>query len=403
MIEIVRIALNNLRVHRLRSALTVIGVTIGAGAVVLLVGIGIGLQESITTYFSSQANMIYVEKTAPIGANAAKDLKDSDVRALVAPGRAPNIADATPVITGPNFVRYGSKVYTGNLRASETRFLYLAHREVIAGDFYTDRDVQNAAPVVVLGSKAVTALFDGDPDASIGKKVVIGRTPFTVIGALRSNGEDDDSLAMPISAARAYLVGRTDVINRIIVRAVSVDQVESAGAEITEILSDRHDIRTPEAVDFSQLAFLPFIERARDRFTQVALNCAVVAGLALLIGAVGVANIMLVSVTERTREIGIRRAVGARRHNILVQFLVEAAVLTGIGGLAGVVLGAILTLMSGPAIDSILFREGLWSGTISVTAMVIAFFVSLIVGVLAGIYPANHASRQDPIEALRYE
>lgn len=396
-------ALNNLRVHRLRSALTLLGVATGVAAVVLLVGLGVGLQESVSRYFANQATQIVVRETTPLGASTIKRLKDSDVRALTETARPSSIADATPVVTGDAVVRYGSASFAGRLAGSRTKYVALARREVIAGTFFDDKHERDAAPVVVLGSDVVDALFAGDAGAAIGKNVLIGRTPFKVVGALRSNRQDDRDLVMPLTATRAYLVGRSDRVDKILVQAVSVEDVPAAVDEINSIMLARHNIRNPEARDFTATAWIERIELFRQELNRLAVNSGMFAALALLIGAVGVTNIMLVSVSERTREIGIRRAVGARRRAILTLFLFESAVLTGIGGILGVALGTVLTLSAGPLIDHVLDREAFWSGTLSIPAMAIAFCVSVLVGTAAGVHPARQAAAQDPIEALRYE
>lgn len=401
--DIVRVALRNLRAHRLRSGLTVVSVAIGVAAVVLSVGLGHGLRDSYRDYFATEATEIVLAKADPIALHVTKDLRDADVRALTDSRHAPSVAGATPVVTGSGLARNGSKVISARLAGSRPEYLSLARRALAAGVFYDEDQVRGAEQVVVLGSRVVDALFDGDAASSIGANVRIGRASFTVIGALRRNGFDDRDLLMPLTATRAYLVGRGDKVNKIVLRAGSMEQVPMALGEINRIMSERHDIRTPESADFRAESLLPMIDAASRTITQVAVNAAAVGALALLIGAVGVANIMLVSVGERTREIGIRRAVGARRRSVMAQFIVESVVLTGLGGAAGAVLGVILAVSSGPVLDQLVGRSGLLAAPVSPLAIAVAFGVSVLVGVAAGAYPAHRAAWQDPIEALRYE
>jgi putative ABC transport system permease protein len=402
--EVSRTALASVRAHRLRSTLTVLGVAIGVAAVVLLVAMGDGLRNGYRDFVSAQATEIILTPSTPLGNAFARRLKDADAVALADRSLAPDIAGATPVINGSRIVSHGGTAYRGELAGSLPEYRYLAHRVLVGGTFFTEQQARANSRVVVLGSKAVNALFGGDAAAAVGTTVRIERTPFTVIGALQSDGQDDSGLIMPLSTARAYLTGGADVIDKIVVRATGAEQVDAALDQTNAVMSERHGIRDPERRDFSATALETLIEQTSDFYVSLNLDCAMIAALALLVGAVGVANIMLASVTERTREIGIRRAVGARRSTILRQFLTEAAVLGGIGGVIGVAAGVGLTSVAETLVGRIYqTHPDMWTVRPSVSAAAIAFGVSVLVGLVAGTYPALHAARLPPIEALRVE
>jgi putative ABC transport system permease protein len=395
-------ALRSLCEYRLRAALTAFGIIIGVTSVMVVTNVGNGLQRGYQDYVAEAATEIVVAKAVPTGRNSARELRDADADALDDRARAPSISDVTPVITGPRIVYKDQRVYRGLVAGSLPNYLFLAHRELTAGAFFTVADQDNGARKVVLGSKIVDMLFAGDGASAVGTTVRIGRVRFTVIGTLRANGQDDRALMMPLSAARTYLIGGAGIINKVVVRATSAERVADAVNEINAIMSERHNVRSPELRDFSVVALEELVERANGFYRSLALDCWVIAGLALLVGGVGLANIMLVSVTERTREIGIRRAVGARRAAIMRQFLVEAAVLSGLGGLVGVALGAAATLLAGQIVDSLFTAHpGMYDIRVSAWSILLSGVSSVTVGILSGLCPAVRAGHITPHEALR--
>jgi len=268
------------------------------------------------------------------------------------------------------------------------------------GSFFSEGDVRTGNRVVVLGDKPVQELFRGSGAAALGQTVRIGRQSFQVVGVLTPNGLNDDVAVMPISAARSYLVGGSDTVDQIVVEASSQAAVPAAMDKVNRVLMDRHRVQNPGQKDFevhSNLELLRQYTQVSDVFT---LFLVVIAAISLLVGGIGVMNIMLVTVTERTREIGIRKAVGARRKAILKQFLVESVVLAGVGGLAGVVVGVGLSLL-GASVGASFGQFA--PPQLSVGSVVLAFSVSLCIGLFFGAYPANRAARMRPIDALRYE
>jgi putative ABC transport system permease protein len=256
----------------------------------------------------------------------------------------------------------------------------------------------------VLGSSVATYLFGDDPVAALNQTVRMNRQTFRVIGVMQSVGEPGDSVAvMPLDTARRYIFGGGDKINQIIVQATQASAVPAAQDEVIRILSDRHRIKDSANRDFE----VQSLRSRLDSFNQVlrilTLFTAAVAAISLLVGAIGVLNIMLVSVTERTREIGIRKAIGATRRAVLEQFLIESIVLAGIGGLIGVVAGVGLSALGariapsfGPTFES-------FAPAVTIPSIVVSFAISLAIGLIAGGYPANRAARLRPIEALRYQ
>jgi putative ABC transport system permease protein len=401
--EAFAIALGSLRTNRLRSALTTLGIIIGVASVIVLVGLGNGIKAGFNSSFGALGNQLIV---APItgsvpGGGPAKELRDADVSALENERKAPDIASVTPVITGTALITYNQAQFRAQVAGSTTDYLDVANRELITGRNFTSTQQRTGGRVVVLGPNAITTLFGADAGAAIDKTVRIGRSNFTVVGVVKSNGQQDDAAIMPLQAARSYLLGGADTINQMIVKAVSVAAVPAAADEITQILDQRHNIRDPAKRDFNVTALSSLLEKANQFLSFLTLFTVAIAAISLVVGGIGVANIMLVSVTERTREIGIRKAIGARRSAILKQFLIESTVLAGIGGLAGIVIGVVITLAAASVIPR--FAPNFGAPTVSPVAVVIAFAVSLFIGLAAGGYPANRASRLQPIEALRYQ
>ncbi|MDN5860631.1 MAG: ABC transporter permease [Pseudonocardia sp.] len=402
--ESARIALRGLRSNRLRSALTMLGIIIGVSAVILLVAFGNGLQSFINDAFGPLANQLTVTKSqgSVSGNGEPNDLTDNDVDALANRNKAPDILSVTPVVTGSADVQVaGGGSVRGSIIGSTADYVRVTDRELVVGEFFDEQQARSRSKVAVLGPNIVVSLFGGDAGAALGKEVRIGRTTFKVIGVAKANGQADNVAIMPLGAARAYLLGGGDTVNQIIVRATSVDRVDRAEAQITTILSDRHHIRDPDNRDFNITKLQSLLDQSSQVLSFVTLFTAAVAGISLVVGSIGVANIMLVTVTERTREIGIRKAIGARRRAILQQFLIESMMLTGIGGIIGILLGIGLAAAAGVILPAII--PNFPAPVVSIGSVILSFSVSLFIGLVAGGYPANRAARLRPIEALRYQ
>ena len=401
--DVVEMALHSLRVNHVRGALTTVGVVVGVAGIILVTGIGTGMITHVHDDFGQLSTQIEIEqaKSSQPGVDVSpRDLTDADVAALANNTLVPDAATVAPVVTGVDVIRSGAGYSSAAIEGSTTEFLRVDNRRLAAGSSFTATQARHNAPVVVLGPGPAARLFGSDPRAAIGQRVRIARTSFRVLGVLRANDHDDSMALMSLGAARRYVVGDADHVGKILVDTPSTTAVAPAVGEITDLLSARHHIADPLKRDFTVKSFTELI--AKDNQTLLYLGIFVVgaAAMSLVVGAVGIANVMLVSVTERTKEIGVRRAVGARRREITTQFLCESVVLAGMGGVCGVIVGVAVTVFAGVVIPRATPEYG--TPQVSLTATVLAFTVSVLVGVAAGIYPARRAARIPPIEALRY-
>ena len=404
--EALRIAMRGLRANRLRSALTMLGIIIGVAAVILLVALGNGLKTSVNAQLEPLANLITIVPTVgnvPGGA-APKDLIDADVAALQDPALVDQIDAVIPATTGRALIETDAWRFRANVIGSTDSWIEVNNQDMAAGSFFDEAQTRSGAKVVVLGPSVATYLFGDDPAAALNQPVRMNRQTFRVIGVMQSVGEPGDSVAvMPLDTARRYIFGGGDKINQIVVQAAQASAVPAVQDEVIRILSERHRIKDSANRDFE----VQSLRSRLDSFNQVlrilTLFTAAVAAISLLVGAIGVLNIMLVSVTERTREIGIRKAIGATRRAVLEQFLIESIVLAGLGGLIGVALGVGLSALGariapsfGPTFES-------FAPAVTIPSIVVSFGISLAIGLIAGGYPANRAARLRPIEALRYQ
>ncbi len=408
LIENIKIAFQSLGINRLRAFLTMLGIIIGVGAVVAMMSIGSGAQQSVVSSIQGiGSNLIIITPgnreseqqgfTQMLGTNKdrmslkIKDAKDLDSKATLLNG-------AVPVILSSSNVSYLNKNARISIYASSEKAKDIYNFQIATGKFYTESDVSNSANIAVIGPTVMETLF-GKTDP-IGKIIKIDGKNFTVIGTTKSKGTDqfgndqDNAVSIPITTAQNKIFGM-DYLNMILAQAKSEKDMDKATEEVTKILRRSHHLGIDELDDFtvnSQTQILDTVSSITNIFTVVISS---IAGISLLVGGIGIMNIMLVSVTERTREIGIRKAVGAKNRDILVQFLIESIVLSITGGALGIVFAVIVT--------QVLKRFTVLSTNITGFSIILALTFSTIIGLFFGIYPAMRAARLNPIEALRYE
>ena len=414
----IQVALGGLLVNKMRSALTMLGVIIGVGAVIALMSIGEGAQASITEEITSiGTNLIFVSPGAanrggPVqnAAGSATTLTYSDAEAIADPGNVPDAVAVAPQLSQNTQVIFGNANVNVSVLGTTGEYLSAYDLEVASGRFIEENDVDKRANVAVLGYQTAQDLFGGfDP---IGQKIKValpgengGRVSLTVVGVLEERGDSmigsaDDTVFVSITTAQTKLFsGRNalgePIVTRVNVVAASEGQSEAVVDQIETLLRRRHDLDPDEEADFSVMSQADMLEMMTTVTDIMTIFLGAVAGISLLVGGIGIMNIMLVSVTERTREIGIRKAVGGRKADILTQFLLEAVVLSLLGGLLGILLGV--------GLAQLVSLTGLLDSLVTLNSVLMAVGFSLAVGLFFGIYPANQAAGLNPIEALRYE
>ncbi len=395
--------------NKMRSSLTILGIVIGVSAVVFLVSFGRGHEANVTGIFESMgANAIYITSASSMtqgmsGATGSLTLEDAE--ALANPNRAPSVALVAPMTEKMAKVVYGNENRTVDIIGATPDIAQIISYPVAEGEFISDHDVRRRANVAVLGSKTSTDLF-GTEDP-IGKTIRVSGTQFEVIGVLEKKGgfigSADDFIIIPLTTMQARLLGETSVrgrpIQTIAVKAISTDQTEAAKEEVTSILRQRHNIREGKDDDFTIIDMQEILSSMRQVLGIMQVFLGSVGAISLLVGGIGIMNIMLVSVTERTREIGIRKAVGAKRRDILRQFLVEASMLSLTGGIIGLTIAALGTW----AITGVQLGPYPVKAPMSPDIVIIAISVAIFIGLASGIYPAYRAAGLDPIESLRHE
>ncbi len=415
-VESIRVALGALLANRLRAALTMLGIIIGVGAVITLMAAGAGVQRYVDEQFRGiGTNLLFVtpgnvaqnrggppDLDAAV-AGAALTLGDAD--AIADPARAPDVLRAAPELVRFARVEADGRDTTTTLRGVTVSYSAIRSWPAALGQFISDADVVGQTRVAVLGQTAVAKLFPSG-EYPIGQNVKINGLTFRVIGVASKKGgtgfgDQDDVVFVPLTTAQQYLFTSKSVsgehgVSVIYVQAVSQERMGAATEQIAAILRDRHRISFRDQDDFSVISQSDVIKVFGQITTVLTVFLGAIAGISLLVGGIGIMNIMLVSVTERTREIGIRKAVGAKRRDILSQFLIEAMTVSVMGGMAGIALGVV-----GAAIMA-RFIEG-FHPVISADAVAMATGVSAAVGLFFGLYPAWRAAKLNPIDALRYE
>jgi putative ABC transport system permease protein len=392
--ELLRLALSRLRTSRMRAALTMLGVIIGVASVVALVGVGQGTTSNITTRLAGLGtNLLTVSPTGGRGTTSTNlTLDDSSAIAKLA-----SISAVAPEISTSQTIKAGTKNETVTVVGTTVSYASVRAYEIWQGSFLTDVTVDQKLRVVVLGATTATNL--GLHASDLGTEVTIGGLPFEVIGILQAKGgtgfqNPDDQVMVPVGAVQKYFVGGESV-RSIGVSVAKADEMTTASAEITALLTERHGLSSTDTADFNVFNQTQLLDAASSISGTLTLLLGGIASISLVVGGIGIMNIMLVSVRERTREIGIRKAIGARGRDILAQFLVEALTLSLLGGLIGIAVGL--------AASAIIGQLAGWGFVFNPATVAAAVLFSLVVGVVFGVWPARQAARLDPIIALRYE
>ncbi|MFT4216342.1 MAG: ABC transporter permease [Micropruina sp.] len=405
--ETVRTAVAALNARRMRSLLTMLGILIGIAAVMLTVGLGQGAQQQITSQINALgSNMIIVSPTQGTstggfrgGGSAASTLTTADAAMLADPAVAPDIAAVAPVSTTSGSLQSASTTWTATVVGTVPDWQTVRAREVESGRFFSADELNSAQPVAVIGTTTAEELFaTGSP---IGQTVSVNSQSFTVIGVLASEGSslssnEDDTVIVPLTtfAARLSTSGSANSVSSIYLSGKDADSLSAAYQQVQTALLASHQVTTDTA-DFSVSTQASLVETATSVTGVLTLLLGGIAGISLLVGGIGVMNIMLVSVSERVREIGLRKALGATPGVIRQQFLVEAGILGTLGGLLGVGIGVLGAVILTPVLSITV--------AISVPATLLALVVSLGIGLGAGVYPATRAAKLAPIDALRSE
>ena len=401
-----KMAINSLKVNKLRSALTSLGIIIGVSAVIIMLAIGTGASKQVQANMESMgSNLLTIRSSSArtggvslgVGTRPSLTLKDANaIKKMIA-----DIDSVAPASNESKQVMYGNQNWQTTVYGTTPEYLYIKNYEVDLGRNFSFEDVKNNAKVCLIGSTVATELF-GDV-SPIDKVIRIGNVPFKVLATLKTKGssgpmDQDDLIFIPITTAQKKLFGVAfpGTVKMIVVKGQNADSLDTVEKNIEELLKQRHNIGKNQVNDFEIRNSAEFQEKMKSTVQTFAILLASIASVSLLVGGIGIMNIMLVSVTERTKEIGIRMAIGARASDIRWQFLIESFMLSMIGGLIGVATGVI----GAKSVE--FFSEGM-SISISLFSIFLSLGFSGLVGIAFGYYPAYKASLLNPIEAVRYE
>ena len=410
-------AIESLNGNKMRSGLTVLGIVIGVAAVIAMLAVGNGAQASITGSISSiGTNLLFVFKGSadgppggPGGGRGSgkndRPLTLSDAEAIADPLAAPSIAAVAPAIQGNGTITFAGENTTSTISGVTPAYSTVRNLEIAEGEFINEEHILGRMSVVVLGPETATAIF-GHSDGVVGETIRIEGQPFRIIGVLVAKGggafgSEDNSAYIPFTTAQARLIKRSslDEIDVLFVQASTAESVPLAADEISNILRQRH--RTPIGDDdFTVFTQQDFLQTFATITGVLTIFLGGIAGISLLVGGIGIMNIMLVSVTERTREIGLRKALGARKKDILLQFLTESSLLSLIGGIIGVIFGWLIAFAVGQVATA---TGNNFVPIVGTDAILLSTSFSAIIGLFFGIYPASRAASLEPVEALRYE
>lgn len=409
--ENIRLAFGSLLANKLRAILTMLGIIIGVAAVITLVSVGEGVQDVVISEFEGLGNnLLFVTPGRPdanqmTGFSGGVDLTNDDYQALADPFNVPDLARVAPLYGRPAIITRGGQEARSTVTGTTPDYTGVRDFYPVLGDFFTEQDVISAARVAVLGQSVYEQLFP-DGELPIGQTIRINNVNFRVIGLMEEKGgsgfnDQDDVVLVPLNTAqrRLFPARRPDGefrVDQILAQVISEERQDAAIAEMALALRQSRGIEFRDDDDFTILSQAEVVGALGQITGVLTTFLGVIAGISLLVGGIGIMNIMLVSVTERTREIGLRKAVGAKRRNILWQFLTEAVILSSVGGLIGLALGAAGAYLISGLSDTL-------DATVAWNSVILAILFSAAVGLFFGIYPATRAAGLNPIDALRYE
>ncbi len=400
-------AMESLTANKLRSGLTILGIIIGVAAVIAMLAVGQGAQETITGSISGiGTNLLFVfQGNQNVKIQNPKPISLSDMQAISDPFVAPDVEDVSAVIQGSVNVVFGGEKVTTTVSGITPNYQSIRNYVVTEGKLITEDQVYSRASVAVIGAGLAEKLFDRT-DGIVGETIRVEGQPFRITGVLEkkggsSFGGEDDIIMVPFDTAQVRLLKQRnhEAVDMLIVQSTSAETVQLASDQVSEILRSRHLSRLGED-DFTVFSQKDIVETAQTITGVLTIFLGGIAGISLLVGGIGIMNIMLVSVTERTREIGLRKALGARRRDILIQFLTESSLLSLFGGLLGILFGFLIAL----AVGQIAAASGTpLNPKVGIDSILLATLFSTAVGLFFGLYPANRAAGLVPVEALRYE
>lgn len=398
-------ALESLNANKMRSGLTILGIVIGVAAVIAMLAVGSGAQNTITGSISGLgSNLLFVFRGGDDNVRNPQPLTLGDATAIADPFQAPSVEAVAPYISSNLPVTFSGESITSSINGVTPSYLSVRNYSLLEGEFITEENILGRGSVAVIGVEVADKLF-GHRDGLIGETIRIEGQPFRIIGILTPRGgsafgSEDNVVIIPFSTAQSRLIRRSnDRVDFILVQAVSADLVTQATEEISQILRARH--RTDlGADDFQIFSQQDFVATAQSITSVLTIFLGGIAAISLLVGGIGIMNIMLVSVTERTKEIGLRKAIGARKRDILIQFLTESSLLSMFGGIIGIGLGWTIAFVVGLIAAA---NNTELTPVVGLDAILLATLFSTAVGLFFGIYPANRAANLQPVEALRHE